>query len=358
MLDLASGMKDRDRDVRVVVPATDATLKLAERGLERGIVVERTNALKADDHGGHQNVPKLIRFFLTHPSTITHLHTGDVCLPRSVTGVMRMLRLPPAIVTVHSPFTTMVATDSRAQYWARSIDVRRDTVISPSRHGREAQIRLGVNPARVQTIFNCVDGDKFGSGHAEPVLELLGLDRRTPLIVFSSRLDPQKRPLDAIEAFRLLCETDTSAHLAMIGNGVLEHEVREATRAAGLLDRVHLMGYCDDVPNWLAAATAWILPTAYENFSLAVLEAQAAGCAIVSTRCQGNEEILHDGVDAVVTEVGDVAAMANGLRKVLGDADFRSALQAGARRSSSQHTLRRMIDDYDSTYTAVLNGST
>ena len=54
----------------------------------------------------------------------------------------------------------------------------------------------------------------------------------------------------------------------------------------GLADRVRLVGYQTNVPDWLAAATVWLLPTERENFSVAVLEALAAGCTVLSTRAR------------------------------------------------------------------------
>jgi glycosyltransferase involved in cell wall biosynthesis len=350
MLDLAAGVRDRGRTVRVVVPFANSSTSLAERGRERGIDVERSPALRADDEGVRQNLGRLVQFFRTHPADIVHLHTGDVCLPRSVVGVMKVLRLPPAVVTVHSPFTLLRAHSRRARYWANSVAQRGDTVIAPSLHGRSTQIQLGVPAERVRTIFNSVDIERFSSGQPNHVFHELGLKPDTKLIVFSSRLDPQKRPLDAVAAMARLVERGLDAHLAMIGSGALDSQVRSAAERAGISARVHLVGYREDVPDWLAASSAWILPTAYENFSLAVLEALAAGCAIVSTRCQGNDEMLHDGVDALTTDVGDVVAQTDALFRVLTDDALREKLREGARQAAEQHSMRRMIDEYEAEY--------
>ena len=71
------------------------------------------------------------------------------------------------------------------------------------------------------------------------------------------------------------------------------------SRPSRRADRVRLVGYQTNVPDWLAAATVWILPTERENFSVAALEAMAAGCAVASTICPGNAEVLLDGVNSL-----------------------------------------------------------
>lgn len=70
-----------------------------------------------------------------------------------------------------------------------------------------------------------------------------------------------------------------------------------------------LTGYRTDVQDWLAAATVWLLRTLRENFSLAVLEARSAGCAVLTTDAPGNDEIVVvDDVNALTFAVGDVRA--------------------------------------------------
>ena len=69
---------------------------------------------------------------------------------------------------------------------------------------------------------------------------------------------------------------------------------------------MRLAGYQTNVADWLAAATVWLLPTERENFSVAVLEALAAGCAVLSTTCPGNDEVLTDRENRGLFPVGDI----------------------------------------------------
>src|SRR5207302_1434923 len=143
-----------------------------------------------------------------------------------------------------------------------------------------------------------------------------------------SRLEGQKRPLDAVHAFHRIAPEFPNARLVFVGTGVLQEELRQAAGSLGIAPRVHFVGHQRNVPDWLAAASTWILPTEAENFSLAVLEAMAAGCPIVSTMCSGNDEVLEPERNALVTAVGDVEAMADSLRRLLSDPDLRDRLRS------------------------------
>jgi len=178
----------------------------------------------------------------------------------------------------------------------------------------------------------------------------LGLDAHAPLAVFTSRLEAQKRPLDALKGFARLKTELPAAHLAFVGDGSLEGELRRHVAAENLADRVHFAGYRLDVPDWLAAATVWLLPTEAENFSLSVLEALAAGAPILSTLCLGNDEVLVADENAVIHPIGDVEALALGLRRIIFDDGLRSRLSENAMRTAERFTIERMVQRYASCY--------
>jgi glycosyltransferase involved in cell wall biosynthesis len=141
-----------------------------------------------------------------------------------------------------------------------------------------------------------------------------------------------------------------AAHLAFVGDGSLEGELRRAVATAGLAHRVHFMGFRADIPEWLAAATVWLLPTETENFSLGVLEALAAGCPIVSTLCPGNDEVLVPGYNALIHPIGDVDALAHSLRRLLSNAGLRARLAGNARTTAQGFRLECMVERYHACY--------
>lgn len=350
MLDLAYGMAAQGRRVRIVVPALETTVRFAEQGAERGVVVERSPLIRADPRGAQQSLPDLLQLLRRHWESLLHFHTGDVCLPRPAQTALRQLGLPRAFATVHSPYDTVPPGSDRAIAWASSVEHHLHAVVCPSEHGRQKQIRNGVPPNRVRTIHNGIDTERFAGGDAPSARKLLGVPSKAQILVFTSRLDAQKRPLDALAAFHGVAMEFPALHLVYVGSGEQAEEVQERAAAAGLAERVHLVGFRSDIPDWLAAAAVWILPTETENFSLSVLEALAAGCPILSTRCPGNDEVLRDGENSLLTAVGDAEAQTHALRRLLSDSTLRQKLGASARRDAAKFRLDRMADRYAALY--------
>jgi glycosyltransferase involved in cell wall biosynthesis len=179
---------------------------------------------------------------------------------------------------------------------------------------------------------------------------VLGVGPDVPLVLFCSRIDTQKRPLEAVAIFAAVAADHPDALLVFVGGGELEAHVTAEAERLGVADRVRLVGYQTNVPDWLAAATVWLLPTERENFSVAVLEALAAGCAVVSTTCRGNDEVLVDGHNALTFAVGDVAAASRAVDRLLGDPALRQALGAEGRRTVTAYTADQMVERYCAVY--------
>ena len=166
------------------------------------------------------------------------------------------------------------------------------------------------------------------------------------LIVFTSRLDSQKRPVDAVRILHAALDEFPTATLVFVGSGTESDAVTECAARLGVSERVRLMGFRTDIADWLAAATVWILPTERENFSVAVLEALAAGCAVLSTPCPGNDEVLVDGDNSLTFAIGDVDGGAAQLRRLLADPTLRERLAESGVEVAAQYTVERMVDAY------------
>jgi glycosyltransferase involved in cell wall biosynthesis len=350
MLALATGVAAAGRSVRIIVPDdVETTRSFAQRCEDLGIRCERTSLIKFREGGAPQRVLQLMWLMLTTRASITHFHSGYSQLPRVAQLAVLLVPWRRALVTIQSAWEMVEPDSVRARLWSTVARLRLFAVVSPSKHGARYQVRCGVPPRLAITIPNSFDPSTASSGDGSRARRSLNLSDQ-PLVVFTSRLDPIKRPLDALRIFAAVSGEFPTAALVMVGVGSELDSVRDEVERLGLADRVHFAGYRTDVPDWLAAATVWLLPTERENFSLAVLEALAAGCAVLSTSCPGNDEVLVDGVNALTFDVGDVAAGATALRRLLGDEALRQRLGAGAQASSALYVQAAMVDKYLAVY--------
>ena len=350
MLSLANEASRAGARVKVVVPLHEESESLELRCDALGIDCERTSLLRAGMHGAKQNLRSLIDLFRSWDAPVVHFHTGNSYLPRAAMIALSVVRRKGSLVTIHSPYETVQPGSWRARFWAFMAARRMVAVVSPSHHGTQFQRACGLPENRLATINNGVDIAQFSSGDATVARLALGISDSVPIVLFCSRIDEQKRPVDAVRIFADATQDAPNSVLLFVGSGDLEAQVLTTANELGVADRVKFVGYQINIPDWLAASTVWLLPTARENFSVALLEALAAGCCILTTACPGNTEVLVTEVNGVLFDVGDTAAATRQLHRLLGDSDLRAALAQEARRTASRfgsdRTLARYFDIY------------
>jgi glycosyltransferase involved in cell wall biosynthesis len=350
MLELARGMRRRGALVEIVMPAVPESVTFAERSVALGVPCRRTDEIEASMSGSRQRLAALIHLLREVRSPIVHFHTGNSILPRRLMLALELLRYRRGFVTLQSPYETVAPGSARARFWAATATRRFVAVVSPSDHGSRFQQRCGIPAATAVTVHNSIDVARWSSGDPRGPRAALGVGDGTPLIVFSSRLDEQKRPIDAVRIFAGVASEFPAARLVFVGDGALRGAVAAEAARLGVDDRVDLVGYQTNVEDWVAAATVWILPTERENFSVAVLEALAAGRPVLSTSCPGNDEVLVDGENATVFAAGDVGDAIVRLRALLADGALRDRLAVGGASTAARFSADRMVDGYRRLY--------
>lgn len=346
MLHLAQGVQHRGASVRVVVPAVESSIGFAEQCRRVDVRCERTGLIRADMSGAKQRMGSMLELVGSITEPVVHFHTGNPCLPRSLTTTLELTRSRRSFVTVHSPYETIRPGSVRARFWAAAARRRFHAVVSPSDHASAYQRACGVPSTHTVTIRNAIDLRQISNGDGQGPRAELGLGVDDPLIVFTSRMDEQKRPQDAVRMFARVAQAHPRARLAFVGAGGECAGVATLAGGLGVSDRVHLMGYRNNIADWLNAATVWILPTERENFSVAVLEALAAGRPVLSTSCEGNTEVLVDEDNALLFSPGDIASGSERLARLLTDVELRQRLARRGAECAERYGIDRMVDEY------------
>ncbi len=142
----------------------------------------------------------------------------------------------------------------------------------------------------------------------------LGLDPGRPVILFASKLQPRKGAADLLEAYRRLCDRDTSTtppHLVIVGDGEERARLMHLCEDAGL-DGVRFAGFRNqtELPRFFALADVFVLPSRHEPWGLIVNEAMAAGCpVVVSSEVGAAADLVSHGVEGFTFPAGDADAL-------------------------------------------------
>lgn len=210
--------------------------------------------------------------------------------------------------------------------------------VTVSERSRDELVELGHDPAAIQVVHNGTDA----------ALQL-GVQRSDhPSIVVLGRLVPHKRVELAIDVVARLSTELPSLELRIVGDGWWRSNVEQHAVDAGVADRVHLLGYVDELAKHRELSRAWVAlaPSAKEGWGLNVVEAASHGVPTVAHHGAGGlSESVVDGVTGVL--VHDLDELTRVTAELLADHERRDELGSNARRMSHRYTWESAVADWD-----------
>jgi glycosyltransferase involved in cell wall biosynthesis len=190
----------------------------------------------------------------------------------------------------------------------------------------------------------------------EPLEELAGEDLR--VVLYLARIHPIKCVDVLLRAFAGLEDRDSRLRLVIAGDGnpALVAGLRRLAEALGLADRVRWLGFTSGArKRWLLSrADVFVLPSASENFGIAVVEAMNAGAPVVVTRGCGLADFIGQWQAGIVTD-GAAESLRIALARLLGDEALRLRMGNSGRHAARQElSLEAFGAGLESLYRSVL----
>lgn len=175
--------------------------------------------------------------------------------------------------------------------------------------------------------------------------EQLRLDTAAPLAVYTGRLHPDKGLYYLLKAWRQVVQRQPEARLWLVGSGPHRAALEDQIESLGLWRTVVLAGTFDQVDEILAAADLFVYPSCEEELSRALVEAMAAGLAIVASNTAGNRLLLDEGRHALLVPARASEPLAAAILRLLEDPPLAARLGAAARcRAEQEFSLARCAD--------------
>jgi glycosyltransferase involved in cell wall biosynthesis len=185
----------------------------------------------------------------------------------------------------------------------------------------------------------------FAAAHeAAPVSRAsLATPQDAPLVLALGRLHPNKGFDVLIEAVARL----PRLHLWLAGEGDLGPALAQQASGLGIADRVHFLGWRDDVPALLATADLLVCSSRHEPLGNTIIEAWAAGVPVVATASEGPRQLIAEGETGLLVPVENADALARALSRVVTDAGLCADLGAAGRaRYEAEFAEARVVGLY------------
>lgn len=179
----------------------------------------------------------------------------------------------------------------------------------------------------------------------------LGLSPDDRLFLMVAEFNPGKRHRDALNGFALLGNRKT--HLAFAGEGRLRKEIEALARTLGIAGRVHFLGLRKDIPALIRASTATLLPSEREGLSRSVMESLCLEVPVIGADARGVRDLLEGGCGLLVP-VGDTAALAKAMERVLLSPVEAARMGRNGRQKMAAFDTRHIIELHEQLYARAL----
>jgi glycosyltransferase involved in cell wall biosynthesis len=349
--------------------------KLSERGHRVSFLVQPGSMTSLALSGSHVvEVPvqlkgyvhpietrQLRRWIMQNPVDLIHCHYAKD-LWTLVPALGRRHASVPLVLTKH-----IGTQNPKKDILHRWIYSRVHFIIAISEVIRKNVLRTHpVSENAVGTIPNGVETGPFDSARRRrpSVRQTLGFPENAMVVGIAGRLSWWKGYREyLLAAERLLQKRDDLWFLAVGGATVGEEQeaeaVRDFARSLQLKDRVVFAGFRNDMADLYSAMDLFVYPAYAEAFGLVLIEAMAAGLAVISTNCDGVPEIVQDGKTGLLVPARDVESLVHAVERLLMHPDERKAFgSAGRKRVEILYDFERVVSQTEQLYERLIANRT
>jgi L-malate glycosyltransferase len=293
----------------------------------------------------------MVDVILNHDLDLLHVHyaiphASAAYLAKKI--VEKVGRTIPVITTLHGTDITLVGKDKTyAPVVTFSIN-ESDAITAVSDNLRQETFNSFAITKEIEVIYNFVDVTRFSKKPIDAFRRVIA-PQGEKILVHASNFRKVKRVQDVIKIFAKV-HKQIPSKLLMVGDGPERPAMENLAKELGVSDDVRFLGKQEQMEEILVVSDLFILPSEYESFGLAALEAMAAGMPVISTNAGGLPEINIHGETGYLADVGDVEAMGDLALSILKNDEVLAKFKTNAYEQACRFDIQNVIPVYEKLY--------
>ena len=294
----------------------------------------------------------MVDVIINHDLDLLHVHYA---IPHASAAYMAKQivkqkngRNVPVITTLHGTDITLVGKDKTYEPVVTFSINESDAITAVSQNLREETYRFFDIRKEIEVIYNFVDVKRFDKKPLDAFRQVIAPDNEK-ILIHASNFRKVKRIDDVIKIFAKVQAT-IPAKLLMVGDGPERHAAEKLCRQLGVDEQVRFLGKQEQMEDILAVSDVFLLPSEYESFGLAALEAMAARVVVISSNAGGLAEINIPGETGFLADVGDTEAMSNYAIQLLSNPDYLASMKEKAFQQACTFDISNIIPQYEKLY--------
>ena len=269
--------------------------------------------------------------------------------------LMKQGKRLPVITTLHGTDITLVGRDKTYSPVVTFSMEESDILTAVSENLKEETYRNFSIQKPIEVIYNFIDIDRFNKKPVDAFKKLIAPNGEK-IIVHASNFRKLKRIQDVVKVF-LEIDKKIPSKLLLIGDGPERPEIEAFTRTCNQSGEIKFLGKQEQIEDILPIADLFLLPSEYESFGLAALEAMAAEVPVISTNAGGLPEININGFSGYMSNVGDIDDMSKNAIAMLSDSATHLQFKTNALAQAKRFGIDTIVPQYEALYERVLESS-
>jgi N-acetyl-alpha-D-glucosaminyl L-malate synthase BshA len=261
----------------------------------------------------------------------------------------------PVITTLHGTDITLVGRDKTYSPVVTFSMEESDILTAVSENLKEETYLNFSIQKPIEVIYNFIDIKRFNRKPVDAFKKLIAPNGEK-IIVHASNFRKLKRIQDVVKIF-LEIDKKIPSKLLLIGDGPERPEIEAFTRSCNQCGEIKFLGKQEQIEDILPIADLFLLPSEYESFGLAALEAMAAEVPVISTNAGGLPEININGFSGYMSNVGDIDDMSKNAIAILSDPANHLQFKANALAQAKRFGIDNIVPQYEALYERVLVSS-
>lgn len=254
----------------------------------------------------------------------------------------------PVITTLHGTDITLVGKDKMyAPVVAFSIN-KSDVITAVSQNLREETHNTFSIKKDIEVVYNFIDVNRFNRKPLDAFKKVLA-PQGEKVLLHASNFRQVKRVQDVVEIFYEV-QKEIPSKLLFVGDGPERLPAEDQGRKLGIFEKMVFVGKQEQIEDVFAIADLFLLPSEYESFGLAALEAMASKVPVISSNAGGLKEVNIDGVTGYTADVGDVKTMSRRAVEILKDDATLQKFRQAAFEHAQQYNMDAIIPQYEAIY--------
>lgn len=262
--------------------------------------------------------------------------------------VLKTGRNIPVITTLHGTDITLVGRDKTYEPVVTFSINESDAITAVSQNLKDETYKSFAITKDIEVIENFVDNSRYEKKPIDAFRKVIAPDDEK-ILIHASNFRKIKRVEDVIQIFANVHQKIPSK-LLLVGDGPERRSMEDLARKLEVDDDVRFLGKQEQIEEILLVSDLFLLPSEYESFGLAAMEAMAANVPVISSDAGGLAEININGETGYTAGVGDVKTMSECAIHLLSNDALLEQFRKNAKAQALKFDLHKIVPRYEKLY--------